>query len=142
MSAKRAVRTAKSTGRFVRLTITDEPGETLIYDDGRPPQIAATVALEDPEDMERMRAGYVCAQCFEDLDTAFPDHCPVCGFAMRDEQAAFIAKRFVGDVWVGPSTTLEDEQAIMLEMRERAYREARGNDIAIAKPQIILPRGI
>ena len=134
--------TAKSTGRFVRLTITDTPGEILYYNDGRPPQVAATVALEDPEDMDRMKAGYVCAQCFEDLDTAFPDECPVCGFHMRDEQAEFIAKRFVGDVWVGPSTSIEDEQAIMQEMRARALREARSNDIAIAKPQIIIPRGI
>ena len=140
MSRKKV--TAKSTGRFVRMTITDEPGEMLYYNDGRPPQIAATVALDDPEDMERMKQGYVCAQCFEDLDTPFPDECPVCHFPMREEQSDFLAKRFVGDVWVGPSTTLEDEQAIMLEMRERAYREARGNDIAVAKPQIIIPRGI
>lgn len=133
--------TAKSTGRPVRLIITEEPGEMLYYDDGRPPQIAATVAFEDPDDMGRMRAGYICAQCFEDLDVPFPDHCPVCGFAMRDDQAEYIAKRFVGDVWVGPQTSIEDEKAIMLEMRERAYRERDKNDILVAKPQIIVPRG-
>ena len=50
-----------------------------------------------------------------------------------------VAKEFVGTVKVGPSTTLDDERAIMNEMRERRRIETHGIDVF--KPQIIVPRG-
>ena len=62
---------------------------------------------------------------------------------MRDEQARLFAERFQeGTEWVGPKTTLDEERAIMNEMRARATRERDTNDILVAKPQIIIPRGI
>ena len=134
---------ARPTGRPVRLTMIEDEGHVIYYEDGRPPQDSWEAALSDKNDFGRMRDGYICARCFEDLDTAFPDECPVCHFPMRDDQARFIAERFVGERWVGPTTTLEEEAAIMLEMREKKIRdETRNSDILIAKPQIIIPRDI
>jgi len=134
---------ARPTGRPVKLTMLEDEGHVLYYEDGRPPQDAWEAALSDADDFGRMKEGYVCARCFEDLDTPFPDECPVCKFPMRDEQSRFIAERFLGEKWVGPTTTLEEEAAIMLEMREKHVRDVeRNSDILIAKPQIILPRGI
>lgn len=140
MSRKRVV--ARPTGRPVNLQLLEPAGDILLFSDGRPPRAAARVGLEDEDDFGRMRAGYICARCFEDLDTAFPDECPVCHFPMAEQQARLIAERYQGTEWVGPSTSLEDERAIMIEMRERAARERAGHDILVAKPQIIIPRGI
>src|SRR5574337_160544 len=132
---------ARPTGRPVKLEIIESQGDVLVFNDGRPPRAAARVGFS-VEDTGRMRAGYICAKCFEDLDTAFPDECPVCHFPMRDEQPRLFAERFQGTEWVGPSTTLDEERAIMNEMRERAARERTGHDILVAKPQIIVPRDI
>ena len=140
MSRKRV--TARPTGRKVSLQILEADGDVLYFSDGREPRSAARVGFSE-EDVGRMRSGYVCAQCFEDLDTPYPDECPVCKFAMRDDQARLFAERFqAGTEWVGPKTTLDEERAIMNEMRARAARERDTNDILVAKPQIIIPRGI
>jgi hypothetical protein len=124
------------------MTLSESQGDVLVFNDGRPPRPAGRVGLEDADDFGRMRAGYICARCFEDLDTPFPDECPVCKFPMRERQSQLIAERYQGTDWVGPSTSLDEERAIMNEMRERAARERAGHDILVAKPQIIIPRGI
>ena len=139
MSRKKV--TARPTGRPVKLEILESNGDMLVFNAGRPDREAATVGFSE-EDIGRMKAGYVCVQCFEDLDTAFPDECPICKFPMRDGQAKAFAEKFQGTQWVGPRTTLDEERAIMNEMRERAIRERMGHDILVAKPQIIIPRGI
>ena len=70
-----------------------------------------------------MQAGYICAVCITELDMAFPEHCPVCNFQMREKQTEHIATAYTGNVKTGPSTSLEDEKLIMQEMREREARE-------------------
>jgi len=120
--------------------VDNDPEHVVVRrDESRPEaKAAALIALED-YDFHRMRAGYVCVNCLEDLDTAFPDECPVCRFPMATRQSERIAKEFVGTTHVGPSTTLEDERLIMQEMRARRLRETRG--IETYTPSIIVPRG-
>lgn len=76
-----------------------------------------------PEDVERMRQGYVCAKCLEPLEQAWPEKCPVCGAPIRTEQAAYFAREFGGEERLGPSTTLADERERMLEEAERQQKE-------------------
>lgn len=91
----------------------------------------------DEFDMGRIRAGYVCAKCYEVQDSAFPKECWVCKFPMADRQAEFVAKGYRGNVRVGPSTTLEDEYAFMEEWGEIQRRKQRD---PITRPtQIWLP---
>jgi hypothetical protein len=133
---------AKPTGRPVIAQGSDiDPESVMVMPDGRVMQ--RTVVGLSEEQVERIRAGYICVKCYEDLDTAFPEHCPVCRFPMREQQSAEFAKDFRGDIAFGPSTTLDEERGIMNELREReAYERALRLGIQISKPSIIVPRGL
>lgn len=78
-----------------------------------------------PEDVERIRLGYVCANapCFEPHPEPFPEKCNACGFPMRELQMIRIEREFVGDRWVGSRETLEDELARMTEDYQRAQHK-------------------
>jgi hypothetical protein len=89
----------------------------LVHADGRVTR--AMLGIVPDDQFPLLQQGYACAACFTRLDVAFPEVCPTCNFPMRERQTAFIAKSFVGNVKTGPSTTLEDEQLIMQEMRAR-----------------------
>jgi len=133
---------AKPTGRpVIPRAVDNDPENVIIRRDADRPEAkaAALIALEE-FDMGRLKAGYVCVNCLEDLDTAYPDACPVCRYPMATKQAERVAKEFVGDVKIGPSTTLEDERLIMQEMRER--RRVANHGIEVYSPQIIVPRGV
>lgn len=94
-----------------------------------------------PEDTDRIRLGYVCLNCLEsqvDHGAPFPEACWVCGFQMRDKQRARFAQEFVGDMRVGPSTSLEDELALMEELHERRQLANAGLK---RTGSILVPRG-
>lgn len=135
MARKRVV--AQPTGRPVIPTFVDEAaGLVLIREDG---QVRGAIEIGlNEDDINRIRAGYICAKCYEDLDTPFPDECPVCHFPMAEKQSELFAKRFQGDRWVGPQTTDDEERAIMMEMRERRYREEK----KIWTPSISFPKSL
>lgn len=95
---------------------------------------AAKVILSD-DDVGRMRAGYVCARCWEVQTNAFPKECSVCRFPMADKQSEFLAKAYKGSTRLGPSSSLEDELAAMEELEEREKRAQWGPSV----PQIIVP---
>lgn len=88
------------------------------------------------EDVGRMKAGYVCAKCFETQDEAFPEKCRMkwCQFPIRERQLEFLAKAYQGDVRLGPETSLEDEIAALDYLEEKARREQ-----SVSKPQILMP---
>jgi hypothetical protein len=110
------------TGRPVKIVAVElNEHKVIVRSDGRTQQ-ASTVAIE-PESFERMRSGYMCPLCYEDQEPPFPDACHFCGFAMRDRQAEALSEHYIGNIHIGPSTTLEDEKLIMQEMREREARE-------------------
>ena len=78
------------------------------------------------EQIERFRSGYKCLNCLEPQEQAWPEHCPVCGYPMRTHQAEFFAREYTGVVHLGPTTTLEEERAGIVE-RAVKEEEARGN---------------
>lgn len=132
------MREARPTGRpVIPVTIEDDPDNLIFFEDGRPPRSPVWMTFSE-YDVGRMQSGYVCLQCKEDLDTAFPEVCPVCGYHMARDQAEDFAKEFKGVTHVGPSTTLEEERAIMNYLREKKATE----DGTRWKPQIVVPRGL
>ena len=50
-----------------------------------------------PQVIERLRAGYLCINCLEPHEQAWPVNCTLCGFPMRSEQAAYFAKEYGGE---------------------------------------------
>lgn len=85
-----------------------------------------------PEDVERIRLGYVCANvpCFEPHETPFPERCNVCGFPMRELQLIRFAREYVGDRWVGPTDSVDDELAELAETAARA-KHTPGSSILV-----------
>ena len=133
--------TARPTGRpVIPRNIDVDPNHVLVRSDG---EVRDSLNVSyDAFDIGRMREGYVCIACKEDLDTPFPDECPVCHFPMRERQPERFAKEDEGTVWVGPTTTIEEELEVMNFLRERNRREFELRErITIPKPQIIVPRG-
>jgi hypothetical protein len=51
----------------------------------------------DPEWVERIRTGYMCIECFEPAEHAWPDRCRMCGFRIEGDQAAEYARRYLGN---------------------------------------------
>ena len=112
---------ARPTGRRIEIEIIEDTEHTMILYDGR--EVSPVIKVVPEEEFPAMRAGYICAQCIEELDRAFPENCPVCNFPMRDHQAEYLGRMYVGNRQIGPSTTLADEALTMQEMRERQARE-------------------
>jgi len=133
-------RTARPTGRpVIPVSVELSEDELIFFEDGRPPRSPVLMTFSE-YDVGRMQAGYICLRCYEDLDTPFPDVCPIpeCGYHMARDQAEAFAKEFKGTVHVGPSTSLAEERAIMNELREREARDAG----VIWKPTILVPKGL
>lgn len=70
-------------------------------------------------DLERVRLGYVCIKCLTPHEQAYPEECSVCLLPIRGLQDLLFLRLFVGEMTIGPSTTLEEEFAIMVEEAER-----------------------
>lgn len=92
-----------------------------------------------PEQVERIRQGYVCIQCLEPQETPMPAECSAfwCKYPMKAQQLTEYEKRFQGEIRAGASTTiredfdrLEDES----KRRKHARQKARGEKPAIYVP--------
>lgn len=93
-----------------------ERGRVKVASDGREayePKITLT-----EEGFERLRQGYLCGRCLEDLTPhgAFPEKCPCCGFPVRELQLRQLQEDFAGTEQLGPRTTLSDELARLEEL--------------------------
>ena len=91
---------------------------SLIIREQDVPLSAPNIVLSE-EDFGRLAAGYVCLNCLEDLDTPFPDACPICGYGMREHQTRELNQHFEGYIALGPSTTLEEEAEMMAYLRRK-----------------------
>lgn len=118
----------------IPVAVEHDEGYVEIRSDGTVRR-AARIILE-PDDVGRMRAGYVCARCWEPHSAPFPKECRLCGFHMSDKQSEFLAKAYKGHERVGPSTSLADELALLEETEELMRFEERGPSV----PTIVVPR--
>jgi len=132
-----ADRVARPTGRPVIPRMVDEDPDHVTVRAGGQLARAPLVALEE-YDMNRLKAGYICIQCLEDLDISLPTQCPICKFPMAERQQEKLMKEYVGNVRVGPSTTLEEEREIMIELRKKEAVDAG----RMWTPSIVVPRGL
>jgi hypothetical protein len=106
----------------VPLDISEQPDQGFWLPDGRRLG-GATFALK-PEDISRMRAGYVCAKCFEPFERAWPERCNFCGAPVRTEQAAYFAREYGGEERLHQGVDLNEELGT-LEERARKEEEKR-----------------
>ncbi len=91
-------------------------------------------ATFDAETIERFRVGRICLRCWEPLEEAFPEACPLCGYAVGENQAKDFVEEFEGEKWMGPTTSLSDEYERMIENGKRKRHEPGS--------KVVLPRGV
>jgi hypothetical protein len=120
----------------IPIAIEDDEDHVLLRYDGAVRSAPKIVLSTD--DVGRMRAGYVCAKCWEPHAVSFPKQCSVCKFPMAEMQSEYLAKAYKGSERIGPSTSLSDELAALDEVEARQKREKQG----VSVPQIIVPRSL
>ena len=120
-------------GPIIPLAVEEDEDYVQLHSDGS--WRAAPKIIHSKETIGAMRAGYVCAKCWENHDRPFPEQCNACRFPMKDRQSEYLAKAYQGEIQMGPSASLEDELAAMEELEKRKAREA-----TVSAPQIIVPR--
>ena len=114
-----------------------DPEHLIVNSNGDLRSAALVIFDEEDEVVERMRAGYVCAKCFDEQEKPFPKQCITCKFPMSERQAEYVAKNFSGSTFVGQPATQDQEDAVMAEWAEKQAREAR--DEILRPSQILLP---
>lgn len=111
--------------------VEDHPERLVVMADGEVRRDVNVVFTEDT--FKRLYQGYLCAECYEPHDTAFPERCKLCGFRMRAEQPAKVESEFEGFTWIGPSrATIENLDNVTDETLEKMARRSG----------IFLPRGV
>jgi len=77
------------------------------------------------EDIERIRLGYVCINCWEPHESPFPEACALCGFPMREEQSAAFQEKFKGVERDPRSVLIERELDALDDRHERRFHTTK-----------------
>lgn len=85
------------------------------------------------ENVERIRLGYCCIQCWEPHQKPFPPECKLCGFPIKARQAQRFEREFKGEKWIGPRTSLDEEIERMHHERAKQLWTP-GSSVHISKP--------
>lgn len=121
--------------QWQKIVVEDDQGIGDVLPDGR---ILAgiNVAMSD-DDVEAIRQGYKCINCWENFEAAFPEECFVCGFPCKTRQSERFAHDYAGwdpDLRTGPNW---DRLADDLEERAERRRFAK----KASESGIVVPRG-
>jgi hypothetical protein len=108
----------------IKDAIVEDDGEyLLLHPDGRITRDARVMISK--EEFRQIATGYMCARCYEPLEEAYPDLCPMpgCGFEIKKYQAEYLERHFQGEEWLGPSKrTLDLMDNQIDELNERSKR--------------------
>lgn len=121
--------------KWNRIVAGDDAGIAELQDDDRVFQGVSAVFCD--ADIEAMRTGYKCIQCWENLDNAYPEACPVCGFGCSEFQSETFAKIYAG--WKPMGSQIDwDAEAERLD-RQEYERNVRAR---ASRSNIVVPRGL
>jgi hypothetical protein len=81
--------------------------------------------LVDRETYERMRLGYMCANCQEPFQIPWPRVCNFCGVYVREQQADFLAKQYRGEETLKGGFNYDEEIERIREAADRKQREEK-----------------
>lgn len=123
--------------RPISFIAEQDPDHVIINSHGEVRAAPLVIFDKDDEVVERMRAGYVCARCFDEQEKPFPKECSTCKFPMSDRQSEYVAQNYQGNTYLGKVASLEEELAIMDEFEERERRDRR--DEILRPRQVLLP---
>lgn len=121
--------------KWNRIIVDDDPDRAELLD-GRVTQ-GLRVGMCD-EDVERLRQGYMCIQCFEPLDSAFPKACPLCTYPIAEQQAELFGAIYAGHIpglRTGPDWEAEADR--LEERKERRAFARRAKESGIVVPRML-----
>lgn len=84
-----------------------------------------------PDDIDRIRLGYVCIRCWEPHESPMPEACSLCGYPMRAEQSVQFEKSFRGVERDPRAELIEKELDRVDDKHERNYH--------VTKTGIVVP---
>jgi len=87
-----------------------------------------------PDDVERIRLGYVCIRCWEPHEKPFPDTCGLCGFPMKLDQPKEFENKFKGEE--------RNPRAVLIEKELDALDDKADREFYVVKNGIIVPRTV
>ena len=111
--------------------VEDHPERLVVMADGEVRRDVNIVLNE--ETFRRLMNGYLCSECYEPHDQAFPEKCKLCGYPIRKEQPHRMETEFEGYTWIGPSRG-------MLERLDNSVDESL--EKMAKRSGIFLPRGV
>lgn len=118
------------------VSIESDASRTVRFgNDERQQRDYEVIVTEDS--FERMRQGYMCAQCYEPFAQPFPEQCNVCRFEVANKQLHQLEETYIGETWVGSKQTIHDELEELAEKNERAKRFKQ-----VGPSQILIPNNI
>lgn len=86
------------------------------------------------EDVERIRLGYVCINCWEPHESPYPEACSLCGYEMRERQGADFAEKFEG--------VERDPRAVLIETELDKLDDKHERNWHTSKLGIVVPQNV
>lgn len=86
------------------------------------------------DDKERIRLGYVCINCWEPHEDAFPAKCSLCGFPMREQQREEFEHKFQG--------VERDPRAVLIEKELDKLDDKHERNYYVTNSGIVVPGGL
>lgn len=120
------------TPKWNRIVVEEDHGVLVINDTSAGKRLlpGLNIAACD-EDVQQVRQGYRCINCWEPLEEGWPAVCPLCRYPIRAQQAEQFARVYKG--YDPRLRTGADVDRIADEMEERAEMRAfaRRNRISV-----------
>ncbi len=113
------------------MAVDDDP-EGVDFTAGRPTQ-GIRYRLH-PDDVARIKLGYVCLNCHEPHEVPFPPNCSVCSYPMQAQQQEDFARAFGG--------IERDRRAIAIEQGLDRVDDTHERRFHQTKTGIVIPRSV
>lgn len=128
--------------KWRRIVVEEDPGVIEVYE-GRMLQGLNIAACN--EDVEEVRQGYRCINCWEPLDEGWPAACPLCSFPISTHQAETFARVYKGfDPTLRTGADWERKADELEERQERRAFEQRAakSGISLGLKGISIPKAL
>ena len=78
------------------------------------------------DEVERIRQGYKCIACMEPFETAFPERCNFCGYAVAADQVRRFGVEYAGEKRYGPTPLSEVDEMFGDERERESWKPRSG----------------
>lgn len=119
--------------KWNRIVVEEDAGVMEVHEtpEGKRLMSGLNIAAS-AEDVEQVRQGYRCLNCWEPLEHAWPRGCPLCGYAISKQQLEDFARVYKGyDPTVNGQINWQAEEDRLAERAERRAWARRAKESRI-----------